>query len=138
MTKFNDSISKNSSENNDILAIINHLNQSYKHNNFKESCGSYIALDKIIAGKYQMHDGLYTLVNHVDDQLYIRKKGKYLRGFSIGNWDKIPDLYVSMLKYASDNNLILGEYAFERGLNEFCINDISNYICEITIYCTQN
>ena len=70
--------------------------------------------------------------------VYLKPSGKYIRGFCIGYWDKIPQLYVKILEFAKERDLILTGYAFECGLNEFAISDESEYITQIEILCNYN
>ncbi len=118
-----------------IPTVLDHLKSSRDFTSFKVSCGSFISLKKIIKVDYSNYDGLFTEVDTYKKGIYKRPKGKYLRGFSVGDWDKIPVLYSKMMLFASENNIELGEYAFERGINEVSISDISEYISEITIFC---
>ena len=41
--------------------------------------------------------------------------GTYLRSFCIGTWDKLPQVYRSILSYAKEHHLLLTGYAYERG-----------------------
>lgn len=116
-------------------AVLEHLKSSWDISSFKISCGSFISLEKVKISNFESYDGLFTEIDTFKKHLYKRPKGKYLRGFSIGDWDKLPTLYHKMLNFAKENKLELGEYAFERGINEFSISDISEYITEVTIFC---
>ena len=118
-----------------IPTILEHLKSSWDMSSFKVSCGSFISLDKIHKADFSQYSGLYTEINNRKKNLYTRAKGTYLRGFCVGDWDKIPALYDKMLTYAKENNLTLGQYAFERGLNEFSSSTLSEYITEVTIFC---
>ncbi len=119
----------------EVPIVLDHLRLSKEYSSFTLSCGSFISLDKLKRSDFSSYDGLFTEVNNNRKQLYVKPKGKYLRGFSIGDWNKIPVLYKRMLAYAKTNQIELGEYAFERGINEITITNISEYITEITIAC---
>ena len=59
--------------------------------------------------------------------------GEYLCGYHRGVWSGLPDLYRSMLRYADGHGLELGDYAYERGLNEFAISSPQDYVTRILI-----
>ena len=115
--------------------ILEHLKIAWSMSSFKLGCGSFIGLDKITSGDFLNYNGLFTEIEKYKKHLYIKPKGQYLRGFCIGDWSKIPDLYKSMLLYSEQNNLKLQGFAFEHGLNEFAISDAKDYVTEITIFC---
>lgn len=116
-------------------AIMEHLKASWKFSNYKKSCGSYISLEKIKNKKFEEYDGVFTRIDKNKSNLKIKPGGKYLRGFSIGDWNKIPILYEKMLRFANDNNVTLTGYAFESGLNEFAISGEDEYVTQIEILC---
>ena len=120
---------------NSMDTILDHLKSSWDISSFKISCGSFISLDKINKSDFTSYDGLFTEIDKFKKTLYTKPKGKYLRGFSIGDWDKLPSLYHKMVSVAKENNLELGEYAFERGINECSISNMSKYVTEVTIFC---
>lgn len=81
------------------------------------------------------NNGVFTRIDKNKSNLKIKPGGKYLRGFSIGDWNKIPILYEKMLRFANDNNVTLTGYAFESGLNEFAISGEDEYVTQIEILC---
>lgn len=60
-------------------------------------------------------------------------EGTYLRAFSIGEWNRLPDVYQSILTYAEKHNLTLTGYAYEEGLNEMAVKTQKDYVTMITI-----
>ena len=120
-----------------VPVILEHLKTSWDISTFKISCGSFISLEKIMREDFTSYNGLFTEIDKNKKHLYTKPKGKYLRGFSVGDWGKIPSLYRKMMKFAEENNLELGEYAFERGINEVSASDMSKYITEVTIFCSH-
>ncbi len=120
---------------NNSKAIMEHLKASWEFSNYKKSCGSYISLDKIKNKNFEKYDGIFTQVDKNGKNLTIKPQGQYLRGFSIGNWNKIPLLYENMIKFANEKTLNLNGYAFECGLNEFAIANEDEYITQIEIFC---
>ena len=117
------------------VPIMDHLRKSWELCTYKKSCGSYLSVEKIRNGNFDEYDGLFTLINSKNNNLYVKPKGRYIRGFSIGDWDKIPDLYDKILLFASEHNLTLSGYAFEMGINDFATSGVDNYVTQIDIYC---
>lgn len=120
---------------NNSKAIMEHLKNSWEFSNYKKSCGSYISIEKIKDRNFEEYDGIFTKVDKKKTTLFVKPSGKYLRGFSIGDWDKIPLLYKNILDFANKNNLVLTGYAFECGLNEFAISKEEEYVTQIEILC---
>ncbi|MGL5675301.1 MAG: MerR family transcriptional regulator [Cellulosilyticaceae bacterium] len=115
--------------------IMEHLRTAWEFCTYKKSCGSFISLDKVQAGEFAAYDGIFTVMDTKNKTLYRKPKGTYLRGFCLGDWDKIPDLYQKMFAFAEQHGLQLTDYAFERGLNEFMISKMEDYITQIEIRC---
>ncbi len=103
--------------------------------NYKKSFGSFISVDKINSGNFDEYDGVFTAVNSKKSNLFVKPKGKYLRGFCVGNWNRVPNLYRKMIDFAKENNLTLCGYAYEIGINEFAISNIEEYVTQIEIMC---
>lgn len=114
--------------------ILKHLREAWRLSSYRKNCGSFISLEKIRNKTFQVYDGIFTTVDTKGKNLYTKPKGRYLRGFSVGNWDKAQDVYQKMLAYAGVHRLALSGYAFERGLNEFAIATEEEYITQIEIY----
>lgn len=119
------------------VPIMDHLRKSWELCTYKKSCGSYLTVEKIRNGNFDEYDGLFTLINSKNNNLYVKPKGRYIRGFSIGDWDKIPDLYDKILLFASEHHLTLSGYAFEMGINDFAMSGVDNYVTQIDIYCEE-
>ena len=115
--------------------ILEHLKVAWSMSSFKLGCGSFISLDKILAGEFSNYDGLFTEIEPNKKYQFIKPKGYYLRGFCVGAWSNIPNIYESMVAYANENALELEGFAYERGINEFVISDANEYIAEISILC---
>lgn len=116
-------------------AIMDHLQAAWNLCTYKKSCGSYISLEKVKYNQFETYDGIFTVLDTKKRNLCLKPKGSYIRGFSIGDWDKLPSLYEKMLLFAKENNLTLTGNAFERGMNEFAILDMEDYITQIEIQC---
>ena len=115
--------------------LLEHLKNAWSMSSFKLGCGSFISMEKILAKDVSNYDGLFTEMECSKKGLYRKPKGRYLRGFCIGDWSQLPDLYKAMLLYAQQHKLPLQGFAFERGLNEFAISDAKDYITEVSIFC---
>lgn len=99
-----------------------------------DSFGTRIKLNNIIEESYSKYDKYYAYCPKLsDDYDCILPSGKYLMAYNKGHWNKRPSLYKKILKYAKDNNLCLGEYSYEEGLNDLSLKNIDDYITLITI-----
>lgn len=65
--------------------------------------------------------------------LHVQPKGTYLRAFSCGSWDRLPQRYQDMVAYAKKNHLKLHGFSYEKGINEIVIDDVHDYIMQIEI-----
>lgn len=116
-------------------AIVDHWKTANEICTYKKNCGSFLSVNKIQKEEYDEYDGIFTVLNTKRKDFYIKPKGKYIRGFSVGDWDKIPQLYKKIISFAQEHNLQLTGYAFEIGLNEFAISDPKDYVTQIEILC---
>lgn len=119
----------------DMEQVMEHLQIAWECSDYKTGCGSYISLDKIRQGQYEIYDGLFTFVDKprkgVD--LHVRPEGGYLCGYCIGSWDKIPALYQKMLDFAAAEKMELTGNCYEMGLNEFAVSSVDEYVTQIEI-----
>lgn len=97
--------------------------------------GSVISLEKIEERKFEVYDGIYTpiLCNTPSEEVAVKPRGNYLCGYQRGRWENLPYLYEKMMEFAKDNQLKLTGYAYEIGMNEFAISDLSEYVTKIMI-----
>lgn len=97
--------------------------------------GSYISIENVLKNNFEEYEGIYTpvLTDSYNSKSIIKPKGKYLCGYHLGKWDKLPLLYKKMVAYAKENQLKLTGYAYEIGLNEFTIKNEDEYITQIMI-----
>ena len=63
----------------------------------------------------------------------LRPAGQYLCGYSVGSWDKLPELYSHMIAYAKKHHLALTGNCYEIGLNEFAISRPEEYVARVSI-----
>lgn len=116
-------------------STLKHLRKAWTLSNYHRNCGSYLSLDKVSRKDFKIYDGIFTEVDKKEKNLYARPEGRYLRGFCIGDWDRVPAVYEKILEFAEQNELTLSGYAFESGLNEFVIKSEEEYITQIEILC---
>ena len=121
----------------DMSQIMTHLKTSWDYSAYKIGCGNYISIEKVRRGEFDFYDGLFTPLNDVQkhESIYARPAGNYLSGTNIGDWEKIPKLYMRMLNFAKANSLTLFGNCYEIGLNEFAISDMDEYVTRIEIPC---
>ena len=119
----------------DVTNLFHHLSVVKEKENQRIGCGSYISLDKVYQHQYDEYDGFHTPMTCIDNQkdLICLEKGKYLCGYCIGRFEKIPDLYEKMLTYAKKHFLKLKGYAYEIGLNEMVLSCEDDYVTRILI-----
>lgn len=115
--------------------IMQHLQSAWKHSSYKAGCGSYISLEKTLQGQFDVYDGVFTPVDPQDDDslFLLRPAGQYLCGYSVGSWDKLPELYSHMIAYAKKHHLALTGNCYEIGLNEFAISRPEEYVARVSI-----
>lgn len=117
--------------------IITHLQTAWKYSAYKSGCGSYISLEKVKQGRFDIYDGLFTPIEtkHKNKNILVMPEGNYLCGYCIGDWCKIPDVYRRMLVLAADNGWELTGNCYEIGLNEFAITHMEEYVTQIVVQC---
>lgn len=78
---------------------------------------------------------LYTYTNKKKgNNIYTRKKGKYLVGIHVGPYEKLDDTYKKLLDYTKENNIILGRFAFEEYLlTDLIVSDPNQYVTKIIL-----
>ncbi len=115
--------------------IMQHLQSAWEHSSYKAGCGSYISLEKALQGQFDVYDGVFTPVDPQDDDslFLLRPAGQYLCGYSVGSWDKLPELYSSMISYAKEHRFALTGNCYEIGLNEFAISRPEEYVARVSI-----
>lgn len=113
--------------------IFNHLKKLQETASHQEPCGSFISIDKIKNHCYDKYDGLFIPIRTKQPYMMIRPSGQYLFAYSIGLWEKLPQLYEKILLYVQEHHLELTGYAYEVGLNEIAIADMNEYVTEIMI-----
>ena len=97
--------------------------------------GAVISVDNLYNENFEKYYGIFVSVPVINSKKGIKviPKSKYLRAYNVGSWDKIPNVYKKMLKFAKENNIELDDYSYEVGINETSINSIDEYITQIDI-----
>lgn len=115
--------------------LLSHLQTAWDLTDYKTGCGSLLSLEKIGQNRFDEYDGLFTRLEKPApiNGIYRKPAGLYLRGFCVGDWDKLPALYGQMLAFAREKGWELQGYSYEIGLNEFAIADSKEYVTQVTI-----
>lgn len=117
----------------DILNMFAYLKKAADYGDYRSGSGSLLSLEKIKKGNFDAYDGLFVPLQRDADSKTLRPAGRYLCGYSIGSWEKLPQLYEKMLTYAKEHQLSLVGPAYEMGLNEFAISSMEEYILQAAI-----
>ena len=99
------------------------------------SYGSMIPVASLLCGNFDDYTRLFIeipLFAHRDG-LHMQPRGKYLRAFHRGDWDRLPLRYQEILAFARRQNLTLSGYSYEKGINETVIDRMEDYIVQIEI-----
>lgn len=99
------------------------------------SYGSMISVASLLNGNFDDYTRLFIEIPRLvrKNGLHIQPKGKYLRAFSKGSWDKLPLRYQAILEHARRKGLTLSGYSYEKGINEAVIDRMEDYIVQIEI-----
>ena len=97
--------------------------------------GSMIPVSSLLKGNFDDYTNLFIEIPRLEQRsgLHIQPKGKYLRAFHKGNWDRLPLRYQEILHYAQNQGLTLSGYSYEKGINEAVIDRVEDYIMQIEI-----
>lgn len=115
--------------------VIRELEKRRPEQLYEVSYGSMIAVESLRHGNFEDYFALFIKIPGlaVKESAHVQPKGKYLRAFCKGSWDRIPARYEELLAYAREHQLSLHGYAYEAGVNEIAINTIDEYITQIEI-----
>lgn len=87
-----------------------------------ENIGTMLQINQLKEDEFADFASLYTKSkSRRGDSIYIRKAGTFLSTYHYGSYEKIQHSYHRLLDYAQENNIELGDFAFE----EYVINDIA-------------
>lgn len=104
---------------------------------YNKKYGKMISIEKI---KEKQYDYYFTLVEHPldSDRLAIKSVGMYIRVFSKGNGQQLPEVYSEIEKYVAEKGLILIGYAYEEVINEMIVSSTDDYITQIVVRCERD
>lgn len=99
------------------------------------SYGAMLPVEKLYQGKPGEYKYLYIQMPGPTQKsgVHMQPKGKYLRAFCKGSWDKLPARYQEILAYAEAHDLKLTGFSYEKGINEIVIDTFDDYITQIEI-----
>lgn len=99
------------------------------------SYGSMISVASLQSGNFDNYTKLFIEIPFLSHKngLHIQPKGKYLRAFHKGDWDKLPIRYQEIIEYAHRQGLTLSGYSYEKGINETVVDRVEDYIVQIEI-----
>lgn len=128
------------SDDDDLSNLFSIAKHHWSIEQIRMGVGSYISIDKVLARKFDIYDGIFspTLKSQQSLAFIIKPKGSYLCGYQKGIWSQLPMMYEKMLAYAKEHNIELLGYAYEFGLNDFAISSSEDYITEIMIQIQEN
>lgn len=99
------------------------------------SYGSMIPVSSLLEGKFDDYTRLFIELPFLTrrEGLHLKPKGKYLKAFHKGDWERLPERYQEILQYAKEHGLALLGYSYEKGINETVVDRIEDYIVQIEI-----
>lgn len=102
---------------------------------YNASYGSMLPVRSIYERDFDNYTALYINAenNRKNKNAHIKPKGKYLRAFCKGSWDKLPDKYNEILEYADRKNIRLLGYSYETGINDITARSEDEYVTQIEI-----
>ena len=99
--------------------------------------GAMIPVESLIAGEYDAYSYYFVKIENGRSKkgLHKKEKGMYLKAYHKGEWEKLPETYKRILKYAEDNNIQLCGCAYEEDLNDMAVEDMKDSVTRILIRC---
>lgn len=126
------------SDTEEYAIFMRHIKAHHSYHMFNHTYGSMIRTEKLYSGHYDDYDYFFTMTeNTCQKDVFIKPAGRYLRTYCRGDWAKLPAVYEQLISYAGRHGLCLDGYAYERGINEIAITDLSDYMTEITVGVTE-
>lgn len=119
----------------EIEAVVAETKKYHLNRLYDASYGSMLSAESLYAGDLENYSALFIEIpgSKEDCGLHVRPKGKYLRAYCKGSWDKLPEKYKEILSYAKNHGLTLMGHAYETGVNESMIDSMEEYITQIDI-----
>lgn len=99
-----------------------------------DNFGSRISVQNLLQKNFLAYDSFFAYGrDDLNQYEALLSEGTYLRTFCTGGWDRLREVYESLLSYAENNHFTLSGYAYEEGLNEMSLNNEEDYITMITV-----
>ena len=98
-----------------------------------DNFGSRISLDNIRKKDLDHYNAFYAYADEESKPDAFLEEGHYLRAYSIGSWDKLEEVYDSILEYAARKGYTPVGYSYEEGLNEMSLEKNEDYVTMILI-----
>ncbi|WP_182201331.1 MerR family transcriptional regulator [Paraliobacillus salinarum] len=124
----------------DDLAILNeHMQKAKDYRLFNQRYGTMISVEKILEKAFHSYNYYYSVIDggERNNRLSIKPAGTYIRIFSKGNWEQLPNVYEKIVSFAKNDSWKLTGYAYEEGINEMTIASMDDYITQISIRCEK-
>lgn len=96
--------------------------------------GSIITVKSLQEQKWGNYTGMFLEVEHdlTAPVFTTQPAGKYLQAFCVG-WHQFPTRYTEILTYAKKHHIQLSGLSYERGINQYMLNDLDDYVTQIEI-----
>lgn len=120
----------------DEIELVIQSNREHHFDNFHDAVyGSFIRVEALKAHDFERYEGLFIKLPHPSSKtgLSCKPAGKYLRAFSVGPWELLPQKYEEILAYADENQISLCGCSYETGINEIAVHSMEQYITQIDI-----
>lgn len=97
--------------------------------------GAIIPADSIRRGDFEDYRAVFVQIPQLTPApgMHIQPEGEYLCAHCKGPWDRLPETYRKIVRYAEENGLELWDYSYETGINETVIESMDDYITRIEI-----
>lgn len=131
----------NTTDEEEMVVLLEHIKEQSSHRSLNLNYGCMISVDTLETGNFDDYTCFYTKAEESEEptkeNLFLKSGGTYIRAFCIGDWDKLPDTYRRILTYARQKKLRLRGYAYEVGMNDMAIQNMDEYVTEISILCEK-
>lgn len=107
---------------------------STNHIRYEEFVGLLNTVDNLKLGLYSHYTHLYTVVKHPMKNTLIQEASDYLCAYHNGPYETLEHTYQTLMDYAHQHQLQLGNYSFEDYLiAELAEKDETNFVTKISI-----
>lgn len=121
----------------DLQEYLCHLTYCFDNNlNIGYPTGITVSKENLEKDSFTEYEKYFTKVNKDSSiqDIVVKKKGKYVVGYSKGYYDKTPIVYKRIFNFLNKNNLTISGCSYEQVLiDEFVTPNIDDYIIKISI-----